>query len=445
MPNNKWIDQLNQDDDLEPENPVDILIRDARKNLDEPMGQAEPPEAEEEPFEVVIPESYADLTVDEEEEDEDEEEEDSGWPIWARTVVYVASVLTAAVILAFVGWACADEVLSLTNPDIVVSVTVPENYTIEQVAEILEASDMIEMPWLFELYCTFASAEDKIDPGTYELNRYFDYNAIVSGMIAGSSNRATTTVTIPEGYESSQIFALLEAEGVCSAEELAQTAINYDFDYEFLADIPLYTQNRLEGYLFPDTYEFYEEDEPVRVLEKFLTNFNAKFDDTMEASLLSLNMQIAENMEEKGYSQTEIDDAMMSVHDLVIVASLIEKETSSSSESATISSVIYNRLISEDYPLLQIDATVQYALAERKDVLTSSDLAIDSPYNTYRYPGLPVGPIANPGSLSLQAALVPEDTDYYFYALNDDGSHHFSETYYEHNEFLQQMEQTDES
>ncbi|MFI3313878.1 MAG: endolytic transglycosylase MltG, partial [Eubacteriales bacterium] len=386
------------------------------------------------------------LTLEEDEDVAPEEEEaPTRWPAWVRMLIYVATVLTVSVVLAFVGWECADEVLSLTAPDELVMVTVPENFTVEQVSEILVEQDMIEMPWLFELYCKFASAEDKIDPGTYELNRYYDYNALVSGMIAGSSSRATTTVTIPEGYEASQIFAMLEEYGVCSVEELTQTATNYDFDYDFLADIPLYSKNRLEGYLFPDTYEFYVEDEPVRVLEKFLTNFDSKFDDTMEVALINLNAQITEDMVAEGYSLSEIDESLMSVHDIVIVASLIEKETSSSSESATISSVIYNRLASDDYPLLQIDATVQYVLEERKEVLSSADLTIDSLYNTYRYPGLPAGPIANPGTLSIQAALAPEDTEYYFYALNSDGSHHFSETYFEHNQFLQEMEQSDES
>ena len=124
------------------------------------------------------------------------------------------------------------------------------------------------------------------------------------------------------------------------------------------------------------------------------------------------------------------------MHDVIIVASLVEKETAKTSESATIASVIYNRLCSKLYPCLQIDATIQYALDERKEVLSNADKAIISPYNTYTNAGLPAGPIANPGINSIRAALYPADTDYYFYALGEDGVHKFSKTYYEHQDFL---------
>ena len=117
-----------------------------------------------------------------------------------------------------------------------------------------------------------------------------------------------------------------------------------------------------------------------------------------------------------------------SLHEIVTVASLIEMEAGKDAERATIASVIYNRLNSSYYPYLQIDATIQYALEERKESLTNADLQIDSPYNTYKYTGLPPGPIANPGLASIRAALEPESTGYYFYALNKSGSHNFFAT-----------------
>ena len=125
---------------------------------------------------------------------------------------------------------------------------------------------------------------------------------------------------------------------------------------------------------------------------------------------------------------------------MIIVASLVEKETAKTSESASIASVIYNRLCSKLYPCLQIDATIQYALDERKEVLSNADKAIISPYNTYTNAGLPAGPIANPGINSIRAALYPAETDYYFYALGSDGVHKFSKTYYEHQDFLASLE-----
>ena len=125
------------------------------------------------------------------------------------------------------------------------------------------------------------------------------------------------------------------------------------------------------------------------------------------------------------------------MHDVIIVASLIEKETAKASESPSIAAVIYNRLCSKLYPCLEIDATIQYALDERKEVLSNADKGIISPYNTYKNAGLPAGPISNPGIASIRAALYPAESDDYFYALGNDGVHHFSRTYYEHQDFLE--------
>jgi UPF0755 protein len=127
---------------------------------------------------------------------------------------------------------------------------------------------------------------------------------------------------------------------------------------------------------------------------------------------------------------------MMDIYDILTVASLIEKEAGSDSERSMISSVIYNRLTTRVHELLQIDATVEYALGEHKTELTANDLAVDSPYNTYKYKGLPPGPIANPGLSSIMAAIHPDDTEYFFYALNDSGTHNFFNTYMEQQDFL---------
>lgn len=358
-------------------------------------------------------------------------------PAGIRALIYVVCVLGSAALLALAAWVCADDVLALTKPDEVVTVVVEEGDDLKAVAHTLHENGLIEFEWLFRFYGWFSHAERKIDPGTYELNKVFDYHALVNGMIAGAQTRATVTVLIPEGYECSQIFALLEEKGVCSAEALSQTAAEHEYDYDFLSELPYGEENRLEGYLFPDTYEFYVDDDPVNVIDKFLHNFGNKFDETMLAAIDDLNATLRAKMTANGFSAEEIEESMMNWDKIVIVASLIEKEAAVSSERTKISSVIYNRLCSKLYPCLQIDATVQYALGERKENLTAEDLNISSPYNTYNNAGLPVGPIANPGLSALKAALYPADTGYFFYALDTDGTHHFSETYYEHNDFLE--------
>ncbi len=357
-----------------------------------------------------------------------------------RALIYVFCVITASVLLAIFAWCCALDVLALTKPDREVTVTVRENDTVADVTDMLYDEGLIEYKWLFRLYCAFAHAENKIDPGVYTLNNLFDYHALVNGLIGTADTRETETVTIPEGYECEQIFELLDEKGVCSYDELVETAANYEFDYAFLSHLDYGEKNRLEGYLFPDTYEFYLNEDAVTVLKKFLNNFEAKFNEELLASLDTLNASLRAKMEANGFSEEEIQENLMDERKIVIVASLIEKETAGEAESANIASVIYNRLCSDVYPCLQIDATIQYVLEERKQTLTAEDLAINSPYNTYTNPGLTPGPIANPGLASLKAALNPAQTDYYFYALDTDGTHHFSSTYYEHKAFLESLE-----
>ena len=299
-------------------------------------------------FEPELPEEYADLTVEAEQPEEPEEpEERRRLPAGIRVLLYVCCVLAASVLLAVGAWVCADDVLALTKPDAVITVTVPENASIADVTRELKDKGLVRYDWLFKFYCWFSHAEQKIVPGTYELNNMYDYHALVNGMVTTSGDRATETVMIPEGYECKDIFALLEERGVCSVRDLEETAANYEFTYEFLQDLTYGDKNRLEGYLFPDTYEFYVNDDPVHVIDKFLRNFKAKLNDELLASIEPLNQRLAARMAKSGFTAEEIANAKMDLHDVIIVASLIEKETAKTAESANIASVIYNRLCSK--------------------------------------------------------------------------------------------------
>ena len=418
------------------------LLESVREVLDD-----EPP-AEQPPFQPEIPAEYADLAPEEDEELV-EEEPQPRLPGPIRVLLYVCCVLAASVLLAVFAWKCADEVCAFTAEEETVTVTVPENATMSQVTDILMDKGLIHYRWLFSLYCMISGAEAKIDPGTYELNTIYDYHALINGMIATAENRATVEVTIPEGYEADDIFNLLEEKGVCTVDKLQEAAANYEFDYDFLKDLDYGDYRRLEGYLFPDTYEFYMDDDPENVLAKFLRNFNNKITDEMYAALTELNTDLQAKMEKAGFTEAEIADAQLTFHDIIIVASLVEKETYRSSESGLIASVIYNRLCSKTYPCLNIDATIQYVLPERKEILTNADKAVISPYNTYTNAGLPIGPISNPGITSIRAALYPMETSYYFYASDPDAiNHKFFETGYEYQSYLDSLtgsgEETDE-
>ena len=409
------------------------LLESVREVLDD-----EPP-AEQPPFQPEIPAEYADLAPEEDEELV-EEEPQPRLPGPIRVLLYVCCVLAASVLLAVFAWKCADEVCAFTAEEETVTVTVPENATMSQVTDILLDKGLIHYRWLFSLYCMISGAEAKIDPGTYELNTIYDYHALINGMIATAENRATVEVTIPEGYEADDIFTLLEEKGVCTVDKLQEAAANYEFDYDFLKDLDYGDYRRLEGYLFPDTYEFYMDDDPENVLAKFLRNFNNKITDEMYAALTELNTDLEAKMEKAGFTEAEIADAKLTFHDIIIVASLVETETYRSSESGLIASVIYNRLCSKTYPCLNIDATIQYVLPERKEILTNADKAVISPYNTYTNAGLPIGPISNPGITSIRAALYPMETSYYFYASDPDAiNHKFFETGYEYQSYLDSL------
>lgn len=451
MENNDWMDGLGSGSGENKEKDIDSFIRSTKEELQwaDAMMNGGAPEGPDDPLQFRKQDIYADLDTGEEEELEPlEKETGSGWlgGGW-KALIYTLVVLTVSVLLALLGWYGADDVLALTKSDRVVSVTISKQDDAAAIAERLHQKGLIRYPLLFRFYCWFSHAEEKIDAGTYELNNLFDYHALVNGM-RGNTNRATDTVTIPEGYDCAQIFALLEERGVCAQAELYEAAANTPFDYDFLQDIPYGEENRLEGYLFPDTYEFYISNDvkavpgerAEQVLVKFLDNYDKRFDGGLREDIGKLNEKLRVKMTAEGFTEAEIEESMMDENKIIIVASLIEKESAAVSESDTIASVIYNRLCSKNYPLLEIDASVLYALGEHKEYLTSQDLMVDSPYNTRRYPGLPAGPIANPGLGSIRAALYPEETNYYFYALGTDGRHHFSETYQQHEQFLESGE-----
>ena len=327
-------------------------------------------------------------------------------------IMYFLFVLCISVALACFAWLAADDALSLNKEYLEAEVYVGEDMDVDQIATELQTKGLIRYRRLFSLFGKFFHAEDKIEPGTYSLSTKLDYRALIQNMhhYTGWTGEelATVKVTIPEGKTVMETFQILADHGVCPYETLMECAAKESFDYDFLEGIPKGDATRLEGYLFPDTYEFYADSTPKAAICRFLDNFGARLGD-----------RVKEQAAAQGYTLREI----------LTVASLIEKEAGDDLERATIASVIYNRLQSTSYPYLQIDATIQYAMGEHKEHLTNEDLRVDSPYNTYLYPGLPPGPIANPGLASIRAALNPESTGYYFYALNKNGKHEFFSSY----------------
>jgi UPF0755 protein len=344
--------------------------------------------------------------------------------------MYFLFVVSVSIIIACLTWMAATDVLGLNKGNNTAVVTLPDSIfttttaadgskvktaDINYVAKQLKDSGIIQYKWLFKLYCSFSHADTKLDKGSYELSTAYDYRALVKKMQTGSNAMLTTKVTIPEGYTMQQIFKTLEEKDVCSYDDLMDAAANYEFTYSFLGDMKTGDASRLEGYLFPDTYEFYTGMEPSSAIDKFLENFREKM--------------TAEMLDEAKSCGYELSGAIK-------IASMVEKEAADDSERPIIASVIYNRL-KAGMPL-QVDSTSLYTHQDHEGAPTADMLSDASdPYNTRLNKGLTPTAICSPGLRSINAALQPKDTDYYYYALDTaTGKHKFFTNSGEFNAFV---------
>ena len=355
-------------------------------------------------------------------------------------LMYAAFVICVSVILACALWMAACDVLALNKEPVTAAVTLPKDIfspkvvdvkdrsgkvtgkktvdaaDIDYVADALKDSGIIEYKSLFKLFAKFSHADVKLDPGTYVLNTELDYRAIVKNLQVGTASMVVTTITFPEGMTMAQIFAKLEKEGVCAATDLEKAAADFNYSFRFLENVGTGDALRLEGFIFPNTYDFYQGEQPSSVINKFLT---------------ALHSRITADM------WKQIEARGTTFRDTVTVASMLEKEAANDEERATIASVIYNRLAA-GMPL-GIDSTILYVHPDYDGgvSLPAEYLEEDSPYNTRLYTGLPPTPICNPGMESIKAALNPMQTDYYYYALDaEEGVHRFFTDYDSFSKFV---------
>ena len=325
-------------------------------------------------------------------------------------VAYVLFIVVTSAILAGTAWLLANDICSFNKKDAVAAIVVTEEDNIKSVSKKLKEEGLINYKGVFRVFAGVFDADEKIGPGIYTLNSDMDYRALINGMVPKKSSAKAETVsaTIPEGSSVKEVIEILAKKGVNTAEALTAAAESGKFGYSFTDDTETGSITRLEGYLCPDTYEFYVGEDPVSALKRLVDNFYSKVSSYMDA------------IETSGYSLKEI----------ITIASLIEKETDGSDRSK-ISSVIHNRLenAGETAYLLQIDAALVYAAGRE---ITQKDYTdLKSPYNLYLNKGLPPTPISNPGLASIEAAVEPADTEYYFYVF-DGSSHIFSKTLAEH-------------
>lgn len=291
-----------------------------------------------------------------------------------------------------------------------VEIEIPEGAYLSEIANILYKENLIKYPDKFIEFAMSEGNSNKYKYGVFYLNVNMSYEELSAELQKVGGKKNSVKITIPEGYELRQIIDLCAEKGVGTVEGFKTAILNSTFDYWFLEGIAK-SEVYLEGYLFPATYTVSIDSSEEEVLKEMLNKFESIFTDEMK---------------------TRCTELKMSTHEIITLASIVEREAANDSERDIVASVFYNRLNSKTYPYLESCATVQYILKERKPVLTNADTNIDNPYNTYKNPGLPPNPIASPGLESINATLYPADTDYLFFVLGNDGTHVFSKTYKEH-------------
>jgi len=318
----------------------------------------------------------------------------------------VVLALLVVVLVILGGYFYADFMPGKQSQEVVI--TVPEGAGTAHIAETLKKDGLINSKFFYRVMSKLTGTDGKYNFGKFSIPKGAGYREIFNTLTHSGKNINSVKVTIPEGYEIYKIADMLEQKGLIDKDKFYYLIDYGEFNYDFIDELPL-RDNRLEGYLFPSTYEFAPNDE-YGIINEMLMQFDKMY---------------------KKYAE-RANEMDMTMDEVVTLASIVEREAKGDEDRKLVSSVFHNRLKSNEMPYLQSCATVQYVLRERKPVLSVDDTKIDSPYNTYINKGLPIGPIASPGEKAVEATLYPENTDYLFFVVGPDGKHQFSKTFGEH-------------
>jgi len=294
-------------------------------------------------------------------------------------------------------------------------ITIPDGASTKEIAVVLRQEQVIRNPWIFRMLTRWKHFDNKLQAGEYELSTAMTLPQILHKIAEGDT--LSYVFTIPEGYTVEQIAALLSAEGLVNHDRFLELARKGLPPYESLEGHNPAVAYALEGLLFPDTYKIPQGMKEEEILAMMLRKFALTVTEDMRAQAAAEGLNM---------------------HQLVTLASLVEREAKVERERPIIAAVFLHR-IKIDMPI-QSCATIQYILGTPKQELSIQDTQIESPYNTYLHAGLPPGPIANPGLASIQAVLNPANTDVLYFVAKPDGTHIFSRTYEEHVLAIEQVD-----
>ncbi len=337
-----------------------------------------------------------------------------------KALIYSASILLISGILSYFIVVGGLDYTGLNRSERVIDVTIPEGSNTEVIANILREEGLIEQSLVFRLYAKLNGADASWQPGNFSLSPNMGYKLLIQNLQA-LKERETVTVLIPEGFTIDKIAKRLEENKVCTAQEFyrALKEVDYAKDYPFVAEtqkLPEYESRfyKLEGFLFPDTYEFYEDCAGETVVRKLLDNFADRIDTTVRSAMSAKDITMDE---------------------MIILASIVQGEAATKDDMQKVARVLFNRLNNKtEFPKLQCDSTRDYI----KRLMGDTDVTIkNTTYDTYERDGLPVGAINNPGLDAIKAVLMPSEdksvADCYYFATDyDTGKTYFTKTYDEH-------------
>ncbi len=350
-----------------------------------------------------------------------------------KAIIYIVVVLIVSVILSYFVVTVANDVFAFQKADMQADIVLENYRTIDDIADILAENDIITYPSVFKLYAALKDDDGKFLAGRYSVNTSMNYDTLLALFKKQKNIREIVTLTIPEGFTTDEIIDLFLSEGMGTRDGFEKAIKEADYsEFEFIkrldsSKIKEGRKYRLDGYLFPDTYEFYKDWSEERILWTLLDNFNNKFPEDY---------------------YKKIDTLDLNVDEYITLASIIQCEAKYNYDMEIVSRVFHNRLNNpKKFPKLESDATIQYALDTHKTTVTPEDLKLDSPYNTYLYDGLPPGAICNPGADAIYAALQPsvdpEVKDYYYFVSRANGEILYAKTKAEHDANIEEVKKTE--
>lgn len=354
---------------------------------------------------------------------------------WIISVLIVGAMLSVFIITGM------NDLLAINRTDSSkVKIEIPENPTLDDVAETLAKNKIIEQPSYFKMFATITKSADDFTQGTYEISKNMDYEAIINYLLSSNNRTDTVKVMITEGQNVLEVANTLKEKGAISSTdkflELCASD-NFDDDFSFLKEIKNSSDRyyKLEGYLYPDTYEFYKNEDAESAIYKFLNNYETKINEKRDVNGYDRLMTVNKLIEES--------NSKYSLDQIMTIASIIQAEAADVDDMYNVSSIIHNRLTADadmGVSNLGLDSTKFYPYRSSVDVPDGKGKNYTSKYDTYSKSGLPAGPICNPGMDAILAAINPNDTNYYYFCHDKDGNAYYASTIYEHEANLEYIQ-----